>query len=982
MTTLGEAVVDVGADTNRLRRETLSGAKRAGDEAGEAAGEAFGDQFVRDANGRLRDSRGRFVAEGERLGQSFGAGFRKGSGGRGGGGGLLDSKSFGQLEFSFAKIAGKASLLLSTIVPLPAALGGVAAAAVAVTGAVGLAGGALLSAGTAASSLGLAAVTAKVAFGGMADAAKLQTKAMEEMRIEGEVSETTQKALNDAMKQLAPSARAVLKEVKSLSPAWAGLRKDVQESAFKNIAPQMREVSDAILPVLTKNLGATAGLLNKAATGVANFVTSGNGLDRIDFLLGGLNKNLALLLPAIGNVASGLLTLFAGSVNPAASLSQSILNLSERFEAFASRVVASGAFVQFLDRAKVAGAAVIGVITNLGQILGTIFSAGSAQGVGLLQTFQQQTQALENLLKSAEGQTALTNFFNLTAIAAQAFRDVIGALGPVLSGIGAVLGQLQGPLDTLRTNLLPIVTVIGQQLGAALTTVAPAVGVVAQVFADLVGFLQPLAPAILPAIAAFFAFQGAVAAPTAAMALLSGALKKFAVVAKVFRSALLLARGAVLAFNIILAANPIGLVVTALVALGVGLVVLYKKSETFRNAVNSVFTFLKEKIPQAISFIVNFIKQHWALLLPIFLGPIGVIVALVIKNFTLIKTTVTTIFNGIVTVVTTVFSAIVTAVTTSFSFLVTIVTTIATAIWTTITTIFTAIVTTVTTIWNGIVLAATAAWTAIRTVVTTAVTVIVTVVTTYFNMIRTVVSAVMGAIRGAVSAGWSAIRGVVSGAVSAVQNLVSTGFNALRGIVSRAFTMVVGAIRGAVSTVTSAVRAIISAITGTLGSLPGKMLAKGKEIIQKLIDGIKAKLEPLRKIASKAASIVGNLWPGSPVKEGPLKSLNRGHAGGLVVSMLAKGMDDNVRSLQAAANRVALATSASLNDAMSVPIRPPALPERPNAQAPTVNVAAPAGPALTPAQMREQARLNAEALKGATFRLDRSGNLQLLAMGG
>lgn len=43
------------------------------------------------------------------------------------------------------------------------------------------------------------------------------------------------------------------------------------------------------------------------------------------------------------------------------------------------------------------------------------------------------------------------------------------------------------------------------------------------------------------------------------------------------------------AFNLVLRMNPIGLVVTGLVLLGAGLVIAYKKSETFRDVVNGVF---------------------------------------------------------------------------------------------------------------------------------------------------------------------------------------------------------------------------------------------------------------------------------------------------------------------------------------------------------------------------------------------------------
>jgi TP901 family phage tail tape measure protein len=53
------------------------------------------------------------------------------------------------------------------------------------------------------------------------------------------------------------------------------------------------------------------------------------------------------------------------------------------------------------------------------------------------------------------------------------------------------------------------------------------------------------------------------------------------------------ATGATWSLNAALRANPIGLVVTALTALGVGLVIAYKKSETFRDIVDGAFSAVK-----------------------------------------------------------------------------------------------------------------------------------------------------------------------------------------------------------------------------------------------------------------------------------------------------------------------------------------------------------------------------------------------------
>lgn len=85
------------------------------------------------------------------------------------------------------------------------------------------------------------------------------------------------------------------------------------------------------------------------------------------------------------------------------------------------------------------------------------------------------------------------------------------------------------------------------------------------------------------------------------------------------------------AFGIALmvATGPIGLVILGIAALAIGLVVAYKKSETFRNIVNGVF----RVVWGTIKTVWNWIKKNWPLLLGILTGPIGLATVLIIKNW-------------------------------------------------------------------------------------------------------------------------------------------------------------------------------------------------------------------------------------------------------------------------------------------------------------------------------------------------------------
>lgn len=93
------------------------------------------------------------------------------------------------------------------------------------------------------------------------------------------------------------------------------------------------------------------------------------------------------------------------------------------------------------------------------------------------------------------------------------------------------------------------------------------------------------------------------------------------------------------AFNVVMDANPISLVILAIAALVIGVIIAYKKVGWFRDGVNAAF----HAIVVAVSAAVGFIKSHWMLLLAILTGPIGLAVAWIIKHWK----SVTSLFSGV-----------------------------------------------------------------------------------------------------------------------------------------------------------------------------------------------------------------------------------------------------------------------------------------------------------------------------------------------
>ena len=200
---------------------------------------------------------------------------------------------------------------------------------------------------------------------------------------------------------------------------------------------------------------------------------------------------------------------------------------------------------------------------------------------------------LESAVASATSQGG--QFYNGMLEASQTFsgrmstlKDNVSALtGELTSGLFEALGELVVKVNEAAVSLLDDEEKMSQ----------------------LKDTLGNLASVVTAAGAAFVAYKGYLALTTAATiahttytAAMTAAHKAAATGA----TGLKLAQAAL---NAVINANPVGLLVSALAALAAGFVTAYHTSETFRNAVDSAFDWIKDKAQTAIGAVVDWINE-------------------------------------------------------------------------------------------------------------------------------------------------------------------------------------------------------------------------------------------------------------------------------------------------------------------------------------------------------------------------------------
>lgn len=211
-------------------------------------------------------------------------------------------------------------------------------------------------------------------------------------------------------------------------------------------------------------------------------------------------------------------------------------------------------------------------------------------------TDQQRQQALETLFGS--------DAIRAAAVVAEQGADGFGELAAQIGDVSAQeqaetrMDNLSGSIEQLKGS---IETYLIQGGSPFLDSVRQIVDMITQ----LVNFFGQLPAPVQKMIGMFVLFGGLLTATAGAGLLVTGTFIKFAQNLATIGKAVGGLGQAMKLLNLTFLANPVVLVVLALIALGVALVIAYKKSEKFRNFVNG----LGEDIQKIWGAIVDFFKR-------------------------------------------------------------------------------------------------------------------------------------------------------------------------------------------------------------------------------------------------------------------------------------------------------------------------------------------------------------------------------------
>lgn len=646
---------------------------------------------------------------------------------------------------------------------------------------------------------------------------------------------------------------------------------EIGKSLKSGLAPAF----DFVKKTISSFTGDSVNLFKQFSNMVANVFV--NLASSINFKA--LSNTIITGIKTIISVASALAPVFLFITNTILSFVTTaingFINLANEITNSFSKSVKSFDFSVLLNTITVVFGAMMDIVIAFGNIVSSVIDSISntnsvGVGWGSVNNVLKGVQTVAVFLSTAV--TDLINSFISTGAIQSAWNAVVSVIKAMISIVKAavsIASELFNKFQSINSSQ-SIFENIGIAIGKIVKVIATVITAVANFISAMMkiqAVRDIIQSVIVTAAALFVAFK----AYSVLIAIING-----------IKTAITAARAAMVIFNLVMAANPIGLLITAIVALVAGLVYFFSMTKTGQAIWAGFVAFLKSSLANLVSifqdignsFVIawqtavligenlwmeasDFISNIWIGLTQLFSSIWGSITSVMATIVSGVQTAwanlsaalsvfwqanvilFTTIWNVLVTVITTIVNAIV-AVWNGFTGIISSIWNgilgVATAIWNvilkTITTIVTTTVNIVSSIWNRLIAIASGIWNAVSSVVSSVWNTIVSIVSSMASNAVHTLQSIWSAIAGVVSSIWNSAKGIISSIwsaiVSVVSSMASNAFNSLRGAWSGVSGFVSGlwnsarsAISGAWSGIVSTIRSMASNAFGSLRSAWG-----------------------------------------------------------------------------------------------------------------------------------------------------------------
>jgi hypothetical protein len=449
----------------------------------------------------------------------------------------------------------------------------------------------------------------------------------------------------DLLKDLSKEARAFALHMAELRPQFLALRAAAGEKLFGPLTSAMDNIVKNLFPVLKPILTAMGGVIGKIAVQFSNMLTKAQNLDIFKRVFGGNN------LKVMENIGGAFVNLAEAVLNVLDAARPLILEFSKWIK-HTSNVIRLNAIVGnstggLSDKFSAAGEAVkkiSNLIKNLWQAFSPFGKAAKGAGFDLIDAFSGALEKMKEFGKAGQYSGELEKHFNDVGTNVKSIGHFLGEVIKLLYGLGGNPGvkAFFDQISQIPMMLLPAaqgLTGMGEIIGKLLVSITKILVKLTET-GGMTNFFNILTKAADVVAKMFdnkivmqvFTFTAAIAGASLALGVLS---KTAGFAGKVMLGKLLFpitmatkayyqhaygavfAKGATLGLSkgmvtlggqTLFALGPFLLIAAAIAAVVAIIVIAYKKSEVFQEAVRKMAKVLGETLKEAFDLISSAFK--------------------------------------------------------------------------------------------------------------------------------------------------------------------------------------------------------------------------------------------------------------------------------------------------------------------------------------------------------------------------------------
>jgi phage-related protein len=207
---------------------------------------------------------------------------------------------------------------------------------------------------------------------------------------------------NEALKELAPSARAVVREFVAFRDPLKQLRRDVQQAFFAELVGQIKPLLSDIIPVLGRGLVQVAAALSRFAAGFVQLLRSAPVLDTIRELFASVGRSIDTVAPAVIFFIETMFGLIRASLPWLERFADQFAIALTRFSDFLQNATNTGQFNTWIEN----GVRVLGELWDLlkavGGLLKTLFAGTAESGETFIVSLTEMINKLNNFFSNTQ----------------------------------------------------------------------------------------------------------------------------------------------------------------------------------------------------------------------------------------------------------------------------------------------------------------------------------------------------------------------------------------------------------------------------------------------------------------------------------------------------------------------------------------------------------------------------------------------------